>query len=74
MNNIPLSDPDRQKDADQIFHSEIPMDLYSVPSSSPPNSPSSPQLFFLDSISGNVSPDYMDAGTDSTNENPVLII
>ncbi|CAI6357829.1 unnamed protein product [Macrosiphum euphorbiae] len=70
MNNIPLSDPDRQKDADQIFHSEIPMDLYSVPSSSPSNSPSSPQLFFLESISGNVSPDYMDAGTDSANENP----
>ncbi|XP_060857313.1 ubiquitin carboxyl-terminal hydrolase 16-like isoform X2 [Metopolophium dirhodum] len=69
MNNIPLADLDRQMDADQIFYSEIPMDLYSVLPASLSNSPSSSQGSLLDSVRGNVSPDYMDAGTESANEN-----
>lgn len=74
MNNTPLADPDRQMDADQILDSEKPMDLDSVIPGSPANSPSSPQGSSLDSMRANVSPDYMDVGTDSANENPVLII
>jgi len=74
MNNTLLAEPDRQIDADQIFYSETPMDLYSVLPASPYNSSSSSQGSLLDFIRGNVSPDYMDAGTDSANENLVLII
>ncbi|XP_003241597.1 ubiquitin carboxyl-terminal hydrolase 16 isoform X1 [Acyrthosiphon pisum] len=70
MNNTPLADPDRQMDADQILDSEKPMDLDSVLPGSPANSPSSPQGSSLDSMRANVSPDYMDVGTDSANENP----
>jgi len=71
MNNTPLADPDRQMDADQILDSEKPMDLDSVLPGSPANSPSSPQGSSLDSMRANVSPDYMDLGTDSANENQV---
>lgn len=73
MNNTPLADPDRQMDADRILDSEKPMDLDSVLPGSPANSPSSPQGSSLDSMRANVSPDYMDVGTDSANENQVLI-
>lgn len=74
MNNTPLADPDRQMDADQIIDSEKPMDLDSMIPGSPANSPSSPQGSSLDSMRANVSPDYMDVGTDSANENQVLFI
>lgn len=74
MNNTPLADPDRQMDADRILDSEKPMDLDSVLPNSPANSPSSPQGSSLDSMRANVSPDYMDVGTDSANENQVLRI
>lgn len=73
MNNTPLADPDREMDADRILDSEKPMDLDSVLPGSPVNSPSSPQGSSLDSMRANVSPDYMDVGTDSANENQVLI-
>ncbi|VVC44356.1 Hypothetical protein CINCED_3A025219 [Cinara cedri] len=69
MNNTPLADPDKQMDADRILDSEKPMDLDSVLPGSPANSPSSPQGSSLDSMRANVSPDYMDVGTDSANEN-----
>ncbi|XP_050425471.1 ubiquitin carboxyl-terminal hydrolase 16 isoform X2 [Adelges cooleyi] len=46
-----------------------PMELDSVLHGSPANSPSSPHGSSLDSIRANVSPDYMDVGTDSANEN-----
>jgi len=69
MNNTPLADPDRQMDAERILDSEKPMDLDSVLPGSPANSPSSPQGSSLDSMRANVSPDYMDVGTDSANEN-----
>lgn len=68
MNNTPLADADRNMD------SEKPMDLDSVLPGSPTNSPSSPQGSSLDSMRANVSPDYMDVGTDSANENQVFII
>uniref|UniRef100_A0A2S2QG19 ubiquitinyl hydrolase 1 n=1 Tax=Sipha flava TaxID=143950 RepID=A0A2S2QG19_9HEMI len=70
MNNTPLADHDHQMDADRILDSEKPMDLDSVlPGCSPTNCPSSPQGSSLDSMRANVSPDYMDVGTDSANEN-----
>ncbi|XP_008185652.1 ubiquitin carboxyl-terminal hydrolase 16-like [Acyrthosiphon pisum] len=65
MNNTPLADSDRQLDATQLYFPE----LLSVLSASPSNSPSSPQGSLLDSVHGNVSPDSMDAWTDSANEN-----
>lgn len=74
MNNTPLADHDHQMDADRILDSEKPMDLDSVLPGSPTNCPSSPQGSSLDSMRANVSPDYMDVGTDSANENQVLII
>lgn len=74
MNNTPLSDFDRQMDIDQILYSGSSTDLYSVLSTSPANSPCSLQGYLLDSMRADVSPDFMDAGTDSTNENLVLVI
>lgn len=75
MNNTPLADPDRQIDADQILDTEEPIDLDSIlvgDLANMANSPSSPQGSSLDSMRANVSPDYMDVGTDSANENQVL--
>lgn len=77
MNNTPLADPDRQIDADQILDTEEPIDLDSIlvgDLANMANSPSSPQGSSLDSMRANVSPDYMDVGTDSANENQVLIV
>lgn len=74
INNTPLTDFERQMDIDHVLYSRSPMDLYSVLSNSPVNSPISLQGSLLDSMRVNASPDYMDARMDSINENLVLII
>ncbi|XP_050526029.1 ubiquitin carboxyl-terminal hydrolase 16 [Daktulosphaira vitifoliae] len=70
MNNThTLGDPDRQLNAEQTSELEKPMELDSGLHGSPVNSPGSPHGSSLDSMRANVSPDYMDVGTDSANEN-----